>query len=214
MSGHVGDHLPEYALGTLPPELVGEVEAHLPRCNRCARELAVIDEIFATLPLALSPAPPPAWLRERILAGAGRQGRFDELAGRVAGMLDVTREQATALLGLIDEPTSWEAGPAVSRAIHLPAGPRLADARCGFVRLEGGGAFPLHRHIGEEQVLVLQGGFEDSDGRVYRRGDEAIRPSGSEHHFTALGGADLVYLVVLFGGLEIPSQPDERTRPG
>jgi anti-sigma factor ChrR (cupin superfamily) len=75
------------------------------------------------------------------------------------------------------------------------------------VRVPAGATFPLHRHIGEERVLVLQGGFEDQDGRVYRRGDEAWKPAGSEHSFVALPGPDLIYLVVLFGGVVIPSEP-------
>ena len=57
-------------------------------------------------------------------------------------------------------------------------------------------------------MLVLQGSFRDeSDGRVLRKGDEARMAAGSAHTFTALAGADLIYLVVLRGGLEIPSEP-------
>ncbi len=208
MSPHVDDLLPEYAAGTLAEELAATVEAHLPGCNRCARELAVIDDIYASLPLALEPETPPPWLRERILTAVAKTSRFEALVGRVAGMLDVARERARELLALIDEPASWVPGPAVARLIHLSAGPRVADANCGFVWQPAGAGFPQHRHIGEEQVLVLQGGFEDDDGRVYRRGDEAVKAGGSEHHFTALPGTDLVYLVVLYGGLHIPSLPD------
>jgi anti-sigma factor ChrR (cupin superfamily) len=81
-------------------------------------------------------------------------------------------------------------------------------ANCGFVKVPAGEPFPEHRHLGEEQVLVLQGGFVDSEGRVCHRGDEAVKPLGSAHGFTALPGADLIFLVVIFGGLDFPSLPD------
>jgi predicted ChrR family anti-sigma factor len=207
VSPHVIDLLPEYALGTLAEAQAREVEAHLQRCNPCARELAVLDEIFASLPLALPPAAASRALRERILAAVAGESRFEGLVGRVAGMLDVAREGARELLGWIDDAARWIQGPGPSTLIHLPGGPAVAAANCGFVRVAAGATFPAHRHLGEEHVLVLQGGFEDSEGATLHRGDEAYKPAGSEHSFTALPGVDLVYLVVLTGGIEIPSDP-------
>ena len=206
-SVHVIDLLAEYAIGTLPEPLAREVEAHLARCNPCARELAVIDDVFAALPLGLPPVTPPAALRDRIFGVIDGASRFETLVGRVAGMLDVARDRARELLAWIDDAGHWVPGPSPSSLIHLPGGPAVAGANCGFVRLAAGSPFPHHRHLGEEHVLVLQGGFEDSDGATLHRGDEAFKPAGSEHGFTALPGVDLVYLVVLAGGIEIPSDP-------
>jgi anti-sigma factor ChrR (cupin superfamily) len=211
MNEHVDEHielLAEYAAGTLPSHLTVGVETHLPGCERCAQELAVLDQVYAALPLALSPEPPPAGLRERILQGASRVSRFDGLVARVAGMLDHAADKARELLALIDDAAVWVGGPAASRLIHLPPGPAVAGANCGFVHVPAGESFPFHRHLGDEHVLVLQGSFRDeSNGRVLRKADEAQMPAGSAHTFTALSGADLIYLVVLRGGLEIPSEP-------
>jgi anti-sigma factor ChrR (cupin superfamily) len=204
---HVIDLLPEYAVGTLPEATAREVEAHLARCNPCARELAVLDDVFAALPLGLPPVAPPRALRDRIFAVVDGASRFETLVGRVAGMLDLARDRARELLAFIDDAARWVPGPASSRLIHLEGGPAVAGANCGFVRLAAGAAFPHHRHLGEEHVLVLQGGFEDSDGATLHRGDEAFKTAGSEHAFTALPGVDLVYLVVLGGGIDIPSDP-------
>jgi quercetin dioxygenase-like cupin family protein len=204
---HVLDFLPEYALGTLPEPLAAEVEKHVARCNPCARELALVDEIYGSLPLALPTPPAPRDLRARVLAEVARQSRFEALAGRVAGMLDVPRDRARELLEWVDDAARWVAGPSPSLIMHLKGGPRAAHANCGFVKLAAGASFPLHRHLGDEHVLVLQGGFEDSDGATLHRGDEAFKPAGSEHRFTALPGVDLVYLVVLEEGIDLPSDP-------
>jgi quercetin dioxygenase-like cupin family protein len=207
MSSHVDDLLADYSSGALAADLIARVEDHLRRCNRCQRELHVLDEVYASLSLALVPVPPPAVLRRRILDAAERGGRFEALCARVAGMLDLAKEKARDLLAWIDDPARWGPGPAGAQLIHLPAGPATAGANCGFVRMAAGSQFPMHRHGGPEHVLVLQGGFTDDDGRVYHRGDEAQKPAGSEHLFDALPDCDLIYLVVLEGGLTIPSDP-------
>jgi putative transcriptional regulator len=204
---HVLDLLPEYAAGTLDEGAARAVEEHLARCNPCARELAIVDDTYAALALALPARPPPPWLRERLLAATARVSRFEAVTARVAGMLDVARDRARELLAHIDDAARWVTGPGPTQLIHLQGGPRVAALNCGFVRLPAGDTFPPHRHLGDEHVLVLQGGYEDSDGQTLHRGDEAFKPGGSEHHFTALPGADLVYLVVLAGGIVIPSEP-------
>jgi anti-sigma factor ChrR (cupin superfamily) len=208
---HVVAHLAEYAAGTLEPARAREVEAHLRECPHCARELAALDDALAALPLDLPPAPATAALRERLLASAARDpaGRFESLVARVATMIDLAADKARELLVKIDDAASWVPGPGTSRLIHLPYGPALAaDSNVGFVRLAAGKVFPEHVHLGDEHVLVLQGGLEDSGGDRLVRGMEARMPAGSSHTFRALPGADLVYLVVLRAGIEIPGQPD------
>jgi anti-sigma factor ChrR (cupin superfamily) len=59
--------------------------------------------------------------------------------------------------------------------VHLTAGPR-SPADAGFVRVAAGTVFPLHRHVGDETVLVLQGSYSDSDGAVVRAGEQARMP--------------------------------------
>jgi hypothetical protein len=160
-------------------------------------------EALAALALSLPPEPPPPGLRERVLAALPQASRFDALVDRVAGMIDLGADAVRGLLAKIDDPAGWEDGPPPARLYHLPYGPALAGVDVGFVRVPAGAAFPRHRHLGEERVLVLQGGYVDSDGTVVRRGDVDPKPAGSEHAFTALPGTDLVYLVVLRAGVDI-----------
>jgi len=202
---HVEELLPEYATGALPDAIAVEVEEHLARCAACAASLRELEEIYAQLPLALPAPPPPPGLRARILRSVSgtTENRFESFVARVGALLDVAADKARELLGQIDGGGSWVEGPAGTRLIHLEVGPRVAHANCGFVRVSSGQHFPLHRHLGTEHVLVVQGSYIDSSGRTLHPGDEDIEPPGSEHAFTALPGVDLVYLVVLEVGFEI-----------
>jgi anti-sigma factor RsiW len=63
---HVEEMLSPYLDGELPPELRGQVAAHLQGCPACRRELALLtrlEEVLGELP-----APAPAPLAERVLA--------------------------------------------------------------------------------------------------------------------------------------------------
>jgi putative transcriptional regulator len=201
---HVEDLLPEYATGALPDAVAVEVEAHLTRCTGCAASLRELEDIYAQLPLALPSPPPPPGLRARILRSlAGTtENRFESFVARVGALLDVAADKARDLLARIDDAGAWVDGPAATRLIHLAVGPRVAHANCGFVRVRAGQHFPLHRHLGTEHVLIVQGSLIDSSGRTLAPGDENVEGAGSEHAFTALPGVDLVYLVVLEVGFE------------
>jgi putative transcriptional regulator len=203
-AAHPDDLLAALASGALAAEERAQVDAHLAACARCRAELGRLADAAGLLAVALEPAPSPPGARERLLAAAA-SGRFEAFAARVAAMLDVAVAEARRLLDAIDTPAPWSAGPtAAIELYHLAPGPALAGALAGFVRVRAGERFPYHRHLGPEQVLVLQGGLRDDDGSVLRRGDVASAAEGTGHSFVALPGPDLVYLVVLQGGVEIP----------
>jgi putative transcriptional regulator len=211
MMRHVDDLLPEYALGTLAVAERDDVDRHVHGCPTCAAELRATNETWASVALAIKPASPPSSLRARVLesiAGGASNGRFAQFVDQVKKMIDASRETVCKLLDSIDELTSWEAGPSESsKLMHLPAGPALAGHLVGFVRVEPGTEFPLHKHLGEETVLILQGALEDSDGSISRRGDVVHKEAGTEHSFRAIGKLPLIYLVVLDKGVEFPGLP-------
>jgi putative transcriptional regulator len=203
-AAHPDDLLAELAAGALSPADREAVDRHLAGCARCRLELGRLAEAAGLLAVALQPVASPPGARERLLAAAAT-GRLHAFAARVAAMLDVAADEARRLLDAIDTPAPWTAGPTPAiQLFHLTTGPAVAAALAGFVRVKAGERFPYHRHLGEEQVLVLQGGLRDDDGTVLRRGDVARAPADSAHSFVALPGPDLVYLVVLQGGVEIP----------
>lgn len=55
-----------------------------------------------------------------------------------------------------------------------------------LIRMEPGCGYPLHRHRGIEDVLVLQGGYRDDLGE-YLAGTHIRYASGSAHSPVALG---------------------------
>ena len=58
-----------------------------------------------------------------------------------------------------------------------------------------------HRHLGDELILVLQGGLRDDRGR-YHAGDVCHSREGSIHTEEVLPGEDCLCYVVYYGGLE------------
>lgn len=59
--------IPAYALDALSPEEAREVEAHLPTCEECRRELILMREVASELATAVPTISPPATLRTKIL---------------------------------------------------------------------------------------------------------------------------------------------------
>lgn len=171
-------------------------------------------EAFTALSLALPPVPPAPDLRARLLASATRPDRrFAPFAARLARLIDVAHARADALLASLARPDVWERFLPAVDLVHLQGGPAVAGADVGFVRVAAGAAFPEHRHLGDERVLVLQGGYRDSGGAVVRAGDLVDQPAGSAHAFVALPEADLLYAVVV-RGVEFPGLPVTVSRGG
>ena len=57
---------------------------------------------------------------------------------------------------------------------------------CVLIRMCPGRGYPAHRHLGAEDVLVLQGGYRDEFGD-HVAGDFVRYPPGSDHAPVALG---------------------------
>ena len=201
MSGHVLDALATFVLGADTDGERREIEAHVASCRACAAALDALRDDASALALALAPLAPPPALRDRLLRTVAATPRFAAYEDRVARFLQVPLERARELLARIDDPASWVPGPAEgSSLVHLVAGvPRTI---AGFVRCAPGVVFPAHLHEGDEWGLVLQGGYRDEDGTVYRAGDEAHLPPGSRHSFVALPGPELVFVTLLSGPVD------------
>ena len=174
--------------------LVDELNEHL----TAEEEAAMLDALAMGAELS-PPIPPPLGLKARILRSFERP-RYAFL-DRVARLLDLSLEAARAALDSLDRPYEWEPGGDGCVIRHVQGGPRLANAVVGLVRVEGGTPFPRHRHVGEEFVLVLQGGIEEG-GRILLPGDLVHMPADTEHEFRALEGDDLLYVAVVFEGVD------------
>lgn len=79
--------------------------------------------------------------------------------------------------------------------------PNSGDATV-LIRMEPGCAYPAHRHLGIEEVFVIQGGYRDSEGE-HHSGDYVISSAGSAHHPVALERVDCIMLAFAHGGIEL-----------
>jgi quercetin dioxygenase-like cupin family protein len=180
----------------------------LPELPEFARDAVERDPRLADALAALSPPPkaPPQLLRERLLSTVMRPRlRFAPLFGALAELFDLGDADLAAIFERAADGHAWVRSPiADTDLLHLQGGPRVAGADNGLVRLRAGARFPMHRHLGVERVLVLEGGYRDEQsGRVYRPGDFHEMPAGSSHAYQALPERDLLLAVSVIAGVDV-----------
>jgi anti-sigma factor ChrR (cupin superfamily) len=200
--------LPELALGTLPEAEKAAVEAELAASPALRQELDRIVEILGSLPSGLGPEEPSPGARGRLLATLAGPERFAPFVDRLARMLELRADELGAVLARIDDPAGWRRGFPGVTYIDFTPGPRLAaaGAQAGLVRLEAGGTFPRHRHLGPEVVLVLEGTAREG-GVVYHPGQLVEHAEGTEHEFSAGRHRDLVTVSLHYGIEAVPVTP-------
>lgn len=71
-----------------------------------------------------------------------------------------------------------------------------------LIRMEPGHSYPAHRHVGLEEVFILQGGYRDKRGE-HRAGDYILNEAASAHAPIALDGEDCIMFVVAHRGIEL-----------
>ena len=147
-----------------------------------------------------------AKLRERLLASVAQpRVRYAPLYGQLSELFDLSDAELSNLFEQSDSPATWVAAPIPGvELFHLQGGPRVAAADNGLVRIRAGARFPQHRHLGDERVLVLAGGYRDEhSGEVYGAGDLHEMVAGSAHAYTALEERDLLLAVSVMRGVDV-----------
>ena len=71
-----------------------------------------------------------------------------------------------------------------------------------LIRMQPGRGYPAHRHVGLEEVFILQGGYRDNGGER-RAGEYILNEAGSAHAPIAFDGEDCIMLAVAHGGIEL-----------
>jgi anti-sigma factor ChrR (cupin superfamily) len=198
MNAHLDElGLFDLALGALAPEALRAAEEHVSGCLACAAELRLArDLVTGAVPEA---APQPA-LRARVLASAARPLAWGRWGRELAQLLDLQEAEVERLLRDAADPTRWTGGADPQPGVDLfpvRPGPRWAvprGARAYLVRIAPGTAL-LHRHVGDEHCLYLEGAIEDAEGRVSRPGDLVVLPGGSLHDFRVLAEGAVAAIV-------------------
>ncbi|HXZ88600.1 MAG TPA: cupin domain-containing protein [Candidatus Binataceae bacterium] len=71
--------------------------------------------------------------------------------------------------------------------------------RAQLTRFDPGAALPMHRHVGDELLYVIEGAIADESGTV-AAGSVGYRPNGCVHSVTSKNGATVFAIVT--GGIE------------
>lgn len=190
--------LTDYLEGQLPWRGRMGVRIHLGMCPTCRRFLASLRTLPAALKRALGDAPPepPAEARaalEGALVRLGLPRRAAAPAETCHGLLAAVQRQLRSdppaagtafptpeLLALLPPRSGWKRLP---KLLGLDEAHELAEeggASLCLVALRPGRGIPRHRHLGREDLLVLQGGLEDGD-RHLGPADHCAHEAGSAH---------------------------------
>lgn len=195
------DLLPEFVLGEVTTANISSIEAHLESCAECRDELLSLQRVFADLVDDLPRVQLSEATQEHLFSQVEGSRRFDPFIESVARLFDITSEASEHYLHSLDRDELWQPGPANGvQVVQVAAGPRLAKATAGFVRLGPQVRFPQHRHLnGEEHVFLIQGSYQDESGEIVKRGQLVSLPALHNHHLTALDGPVCIGAVVHFG---------------
>ncbi len=201
---HLMDDVSDYVLGDLDPAATARWDVHVAGCAQCQAEVdAFSAELVAFAELAGEVAP-SATARERVTEALARPGRWFSFVGALARLADIADGAMQSLVAALDDLSRWEPGPADGITIfHVDGGPTTAGAVVGFVKIPAGGSFPEHTHQGRETVLIIQGTQRDSDGSTATVGDVVVREPHSTHTIFAGPDEDLIFLVVVHGGVMV-----------
>ena len=108
--------------------------------------------------------------------------RYAPFVTRTATLWGVSEERAYEIFARSADKSSWKWTPLPGVRI-LPVAEDAEGANKFMVRFAPGIRFPRHRHIGREALLVLEGSYTDTHGRVVHPGDLHEMASGTEHGF-------------------------------
>lgn len=187
------DLLDDLAAGQVDRAMRVVLETHLAACPRCATRLAA-SERTAARTLATAPTSRPlstTWVR---LAT-----RLDEVDPTASFPLPAAaRAELGSAAGYRASPLRWRRLP-FSRGKVAVLAEGQGNAMLLLGRSGAGRLFPRHRHIGEEFVAVLEGGYEDHYGH-FVVGDFVSYPAGSSHTAASDDDGDCVVLAFLPAG--------------
>lgn len=201
-----GQHLDERFFDLITGEISSRdrarAEEHLASCDRCRMEHARVTELLSAVALGEPPESPPAELRQRVLDRVSSD-RFELVREKLVELFDLTGAATDALLASLNADETWIDGPLPGLQIaHAQAGSKRAAAYTGFVRMAPGLAFPPHRHLGAETMLVMAGGLRLHGERVVHAGDYIESSAGSAHGFVVLDDDECIAAVVQYNGIE------------
>ena len=92
-------------------------------------------------------------------------------------------------------------------AVHFYASDKRSKRVLALIRMDPGCGYPAHQHRSTEEVLVLQGGYQDELGS-YQQGQRVRYEAGTEHGPRATGvpgGEPCILLALAHEGVKLLS---------
>ena len=193
----------EYALGSLDPAMVADVERQLARSPELQAQLKQIEADLSWFALTSEPVSPNPQLREQILKASAPQPDYEAFADRLSVFFDLSVERVRELLSQIKKipHAPWNELFPGAQVLSFRGGPERSSANCSLLYMKPETKFPMHQHIGDEWAILLDGRAQEPDGSEYNVGDILHKPAGSTHSFRALD-KPCVFAVVLYAGIE------------
>lgn len=149
-----------YAAGALDGEELAQFETHLAAgCAECQARIRDARESLAEISHSLKPVLPAPAIKERIL---------NQIDSQSSGLVFIHADEG-----------SWiEPEPGIfAKILNMDMERQRVTA---LVRLTPGARYAAHRHVGTEEVLVLEGSCY-CGGRLLRKGDYHRAEVGSIH---------------------------------
>ena len=140
-----------YALRALPSAEMRLLEMHLIDCPQCQRELQSLRPVVDSF---------VSWPADILRPSASM---WEQLQNRIGG--NTPEESALPESFRWQEPEWEDVAPGIS--CKLLATDRERDRVSMLVRLAPGASYPPHRHMGVEELFLLQGELWIDDRRLY-----------------------------------------------
>lgn len=170
--------LVEYVGGSLSPAFQVCVAAHLHFCESCRAIVAAQEQVAAGLLEQAEPIPVSEGLFDKVLA------KIDSTMPNVGTRHNSTEAKDSLppavekALGKSLDQVRWKTTASSLKFCRLPVGEK--EHELGLYKIRPGGQVPVHKHLGEEFTVVLQGSFSDDRGR-YLPGDFLYCDSSISH---------------------------------
>ncbi len=185
-------HLLAYVTGDAEPQLRALLECHLGLCDTCSTAIARLSAPGGNWLAQVQPVAVPEDLFERVMGRLQAQAPF-------AGVDPTLPPAVQSLLPTHARPDWKGILKQGFRFVEL-----MKEAPGGFglylVHLSAGTRFPLHRHGGLEEAVILAGGLADGEQRL-EAGDWSTSEAGSAHAPRALKDEDCWLVARMEGGI-------------
>jgi hypothetical protein len=175
---------------------MGDAEESLLALEDAVSDIIAIEAAHVRLPDSML-TQAPARLERTVV---GPPHRYAPFFNRAAELFDLSEDAVIVQLARLQNARQWRwSGFPGGSMLIVRGGPAVSSGIASLFRIDAGGHFPRHQHLGKERVLVLEGSYVDSHGMVQRAGELREWPAGTEHDLKVEGSSPCIFACVAVG---------------